>query len=95
MTGNRELIEENTWGDTFWGTVNGVGKNKLGLILMDVRRDHQVYQLTQETGAGFRKCRKMLELALWNKEDAITLLVHAGNSTFEETLQSIKEKHRV
>lgn len=33
-----ELIEEgNTWGDTYWGTVNGEGKNKLGKILMAVR----------------------------------------------------------
>lgn len=36
-TGNRLLIEDNTWGDYFWGTVNGQGENQLGLILMDVR----------------------------------------------------------
>lgn len=33
------LVEENTWGDTFWGCVNGHGENILGLILMDVRED--------------------------------------------------------
>lgn len=31
------LFEENTWGDTFYGTVNGVGQNHLGLLLQDVR----------------------------------------------------------
>ena len=31
------LVEENTWGDSFWGTVNGRGENQLGQILMDVR----------------------------------------------------------
>lgn len=36
-TGNRLLVEDNTWGDYFWGTVNGHGENQLGLILMDVR----------------------------------------------------------
>lgn len=36
-TGNRRLVEENTWGDTFWGTVNGYGENHLGKILMDIR----------------------------------------------------------
>ncbi len=36
-TGNRKLIEGNNWGDTYWGTVNGVGKNRLGEILMRVR----------------------------------------------------------
>lgn len=31
------IIEENTWGDRYWGVVNGVGYNKLGKILMQVR----------------------------------------------------------
>ena len=38
-TGDRELIEENSWGDTFWGTTNGVGENNLGKILMLVRNE--------------------------------------------------------
>lgn len=38
-TGDLELIEANTWGDTFWGRCNGVGKNHLGLILMKVREE--------------------------------------------------------
>ncbi len=33
-----DLQEGNTWGDTFWGVVNGVGENHLGNILMDVRQ---------------------------------------------------------
>lgn len=36
-TGNRTLIEGNTWGDTEWGVCNGVGKNLLGNILMRIR----------------------------------------------------------
>lgn len=36
-TGDAELIEGNNHGDTYWGTVNGVGKNRLGEILMSVR----------------------------------------------------------
>lgn len=36
-TGNAYLEEGNTWGDTTWGTVNGVGKNWLGKALMEVR----------------------------------------------------------
>lgn len=31
------IIEDNTWHDTFWGKCNGVGKNKLGIILMTIR----------------------------------------------------------
>lgn len=36
-TGDAYLEEGNTWGDKYWGTVNGVGNNKLGEILMRVR----------------------------------------------------------
>lgn len=32
-----QLVEGNTWGDTFWGICNGRGKNHLGLILMSIR----------------------------------------------------------
>lgn len=38
-TGDKKLIEGNTWGDTFWGVCNGVGKNYLGKILMKVRSE--------------------------------------------------------
>ena len=36
-TEDMELIESNTWNDTFWGVCNGKGKNHLGKILMKVR----------------------------------------------------------
>lgn len=32
-----ELIEENTWGDTFWGVCKGIGHNHLGILLMKIR----------------------------------------------------------
>ena len=40
-TGDAELIEGNTWDDTFFGVCNGVGENHLGKILMDIRNDLQ------------------------------------------------------
>ena len=36
-TGNAQLVEENAWGDTFWGVCRGRGQNHLGRIPMDVR----------------------------------------------------------
>lgn len=36
-TGDRYLEEGNTWGDTIWGTVDGVGHNYLGKCIMTVR----------------------------------------------------------
>lgn len=38
-TGNALLIEGNTWGDTIWGMCKGRGQNKLGKILMIVRKE--------------------------------------------------------
>lgn len=37
-TGDAELIEGNTWGDTFWGVCDGKGNNFLGKALMDLRK---------------------------------------------------------
>lgn len=39
LTGKHELIEGNTWGDTFWGVCNGVGHNHLGKLLMQIRQE--------------------------------------------------------
>ena len=36
-TGERELVEGNTWGDVFWGVCRGRGRNELGKALMRVR----------------------------------------------------------
>ena len=36
-TGDAELVEENTWGDRFWGVCGGSGTNHLGRLLMQVR----------------------------------------------------------
>lgn len=39
-TGDQELIEGNTWNDTYWGICNGAGHNHLGRILMKIRGSH-------------------------------------------------------
>lgn len=38
-TGNRHLEEANWWGDEFWGTFKGKGRNELGKILMRIREE--------------------------------------------------------
>ena len=38
-TDDEELIEGNTWNDTYWGICKGRGKNMLGKILMRVREE--------------------------------------------------------
>tara|TARA_Y100001963_G_C6403607_1_gene275243 strand:- start:57 stop:455 length:399 start_codon:yes stop_codon:yes gene_type:complete len=32
-----EIVEDNHWGDRYWGRCNGVGKNMLGKLLMEIR----------------------------------------------------------
>jgi ribA/ribD-fused uncharacterized protein len=44
-TGDRHLEEGNTWGDRFWGTVDGVGENWLGRLLME-RRELLIVEAT-------------------------------------------------
>jgi ribA/ribD-fused uncharacterized protein len=39
QTGGETLIEENEWGDRFWGTCGGAGHNWLGQLLMRVRHE--------------------------------------------------------
>lgn len=42
-TGDEELIEDNDWGDIYWGMCKGKGSNHLGKILMDKRKELQGY----------------------------------------------------
>lgn len=51
-TGNSPIIEENNWGDTFWGVCGGKGKNMLGRILMQVR-----YELANDVRLPY--CNKL------------------------------------
>ena len=46
QTGDLYLAEENTWGDKYWGTVKGEGKNKLGNLLMQLRFIYQQEKLS-------------------------------------------------
>ena len=57
-TGRGNLVEENGWGDVFWGTVNGVGQNQLGLLLMSIRS-----RLAAETHAVRDPLEVLVELA--------------------------------
>jgi len=48
-TGDAELIEGNTWNDTFWGQCPvGTGENMLGKLLMEVREKYAMFDNTQE-----------------------------------------------
>ncbi|KKL95326.1 hypothetical protein LCGC14_1855750 [marine sediment metagenome] len=38
-TGDALLLEENSWGDRYWGVVDGDGLNVLGNLLMEIREE--------------------------------------------------------
>ncbi len=38
-TGDAQLIEDNWWGDMFWGVYKDSGENHLGKIIMEVREE--------------------------------------------------------
>lgn len=38
-TGEAELVEGNSWGDRLWGVCGGVGENRLGRLLMQIRAE--------------------------------------------------------
>lgn len=52
-TGEQKLVEGNWWGDTFWGVCRGKGRNVLGEILMQVRRE--LREGNHETGTDLRQ----------------------------------------
>jgi ribA/ribD-fused uncharacterized protein len=41
-TGDEELVEGNSWGDTYWGVCRGQGQNRLGKLLMQIRQELRV-----------------------------------------------------
>lgn len=41
-TNNSEIIEGNNWNDTYWGVCNGIGSNKLGKMIMQIRTNINV-----------------------------------------------------
>lgn len=43
------IVEENDWGDTFWGTCKGQGKNILGNILSNVRQTFIILENEENT----------------------------------------------
>lgn len=47
-TGMRELVEGNTWGDTYYGVCGGKGHNHLGKLLMKIRTEMQARQESRD-----------------------------------------------
>lgn len=56
-TGEMYLEEGNDWGDRIWGTVDGIGANHLGRILMETRAELQNSRSSQRQNENTKpKC---------------------------------------
>jgi len=53
------IIEDNTWGDTFWGKCSGVGENHLGHILA-MKRLHLLWKENSDEEALLNGTEKMM-----------------------------------
>lgn len=49
-TGDAELVEGNDWGDRFWGTSGGSGRNVLGKLLMYLRDEYVADEFADDEG---------------------------------------------
>jgi ribA/ribD-fused uncharacterized protein len=73
-TGDMELVEGNSWHDTYWGVdqETGEGKNHLGIILMKVRSDLS----TPEQQENIQRMRAEKEAARQREADALQQKKH-------------------
>jgi len=62
-TGARDLIEGNTWGDTFWGISGGKGENNLGKLLINQR---------EELVSGGMKSPNVIQAVISTSADSLT-----------------------
>lgn len=85
-----DIIEENTWHDTFWGVCEGRGENHLGKILMSMREK----LLRSEPHAPLCKIEEVkgdLFDAPWNRSN---LFVHCVSADFALGAGIAKEFNR-
>jgi ribA/ribD-fused uncharacterized protein len=66
-TSDLPLIEGNDWKDTYWGVCNGVGRNQLGVLLMELRAELQNYDPEEALDRAVERQRD--ELNHCNEED--------------------------
>lgn len=65
-TGDKELVEDNWWGDSYWGRNFGEGRNMLGITLMKIRAR---LQYIKELEDAVKKSESLIE-----EEDHKTIL---------------------
>lgn len=78
-----DIVEENTWNDTFWGVCNGIGENHLGEILTKLRDEYRfnTFILLIAGSRTFNDYNKLCEVAdnlLVNQQGKHIIIVSGG-----------------
>ena len=93
-TGGANLIEGNTWGDTFWGQVDGKGENNLGRVLMELRKEYieKQYRNAEENVvdavsdvAKVDESEPMTMGKVANATESSAVTIHSGGATGADT----------
>lgn len=90
-TGDLMLIEGNDWNDTVWGVCRGKGENRLGRILMALRRDMRAEQ------AGESQSFPVRIKSIWSGPDMasafVTLYGSPGDTDRAKAMLESELKH--
>lgn len=89
-TGDAELVEGNTWGDTYWGvdTRKKKGENHLGIILMELRSELTAMNRPQFV---IRSKHRGFEAAFSNEERALTVYEEKRKAELQHTYELRRE----
>lgn len=84
-----DLVENNTWGDEFWGKSGGKGENRLGKILMNLREKYQTKGLPSTTRSNQSKIsfpKKPTKVAILGSRTATESMQQATAQAVNEIL---------
>lgn len=84
-----KLIEGNTWGDIYWGEVNGEGLNKLGILLMKIR-DEMISSQPKTREEILDKEMRILEERINMTEKEEVKIIEVTPENFNEIKDDLK-----
>lgn len=89
-----DIVEHNTWGDTFWGVCNGVGENHLGKLLMDLRDFYNPFYCLVVGSRGFNDYSLMCEkLDFLLKDKKYVVIVSGGAKGADSLAERYAREH--
>lgn len=89
-----DIVEHNTWGDTFWGVCNGVGENHLGKLLMDLRDSYNPFYCLVVGSRDFNDYSLMCEkLDFILKDKKYVVIVSGGAKGADSLAERYAKEH--